>query len=49
MVPGGSEFKEVVEIASDSRGFGAALYPGFSTKVYPIVFRVKVVVLLKAM
>ncbi len=49
MVLGGSELKEVVKIAGDSRGFGAALYSRFSMEVYPVVFRVKVVVLLKAM
>ncbi len=49
MVKGGTELKEVVKIAGDSRGFGAALYSRFSTEVYPIILRVKVVVLLKAM
>ena len=49
MVPGGSKFKEVVKVASDSRGFRAALYSGFSTEVYPVVLRVEVVVLSKAM
>ncbi len=47
MVPGGSKLKEVVEIAGNSRGFGAALYLRFSTEIYPIIFRVKVVVLSK--
>ena len=49
MVKGGTELKEVVKVAGDSRGFGAALYSGFSTKVYPVVLRVEVVVLSKAM
>ena len=49
MVESGAKLKEVVKIAGDRRGFGAALYLGFSTEVYPIVFRVEVVVLLKAM
>ncbi len=49
MVPGGSKLKEVVEVASDSRGFGVALYLWFSTEVYPVVLRVEVVVLSKAM
>ncbi len=49
MVKGGTELKEVVKIAGDSRGFGAALYSRFSTEVYPVILRVKVVVLLKAM
>ena len=48
MVPGGSKLEEVVEVAGDGRSFGAALYSGFSTEVYPIIFRVKVVVLSKA-
>ncbi len=47
MVKGGTKLKEVVEVASDSRGFCAALYSGFSMEVYPVVFRVKVIVLLK--
>ncbi len=38
-----------MEVAGNSRGFGAALYSRFSMEVYPVVFRVKVVVLLKAM
>ena len=38
-----------MEVAGDSRGFGAALYSRFSTKVYPVVLRVEVVVLSKAM
>ncbi len=49
LVEGGTKLKKVVEVAGDSRGFGAALYSGFSTEVYPVVFRVEVVVLLKAM
>src|SRR6266404_6727074 len=49
LVPGGSKLKEVVEIAGNSRGFGAALYSRFSTEIYPVIFRVKVVVLSKAM
>jgi len=44
-----TELKEVVKIAGDCRGFGAALYSGFSTEVYPVVLRVEVVVLSKAM
>jgi len=38
-----------VEVAGDSRGFGAALYSGFSAEVYPVFFRVEVIVLLEAM
>ncbi len=38
-----------MEVAGNSRGFGVALYLGFSMEVYPVVFRVKVVVLLKVM
>jgi len=49
LVQGGSELKEVVEVAGNSRGFGAALYSGFSMEVYPVIFGVKVVVLSKAM
>ncbi len=49
MVKGGTELKEMVKVAGDSRGFGAALYSRFSTKVYPVVLRVEVVVLSKAM
>src|SRR6266404_2023752 len=49
LVEGGTKLKEVVEVAGDSRGFGATLYSGFSTEVYPVVFRVEVVVLSKAM
>ncbi len=49
MVKGGTELKEMVEVAGDSRCFSAALYSGFSTEIYPVVFRVKVVVLSKAM
>ncbi len=49
MVKGGTELKEVVKVAGDSRGFGVALYSGFSTEVYPVIFRVEVVVLSKAM
>ena len=48
MLKGGTELKEVVKIAGDSRGFGAALYSGFSMEVYPVILRVKVVVLSKA-
>jgi len=44
-----TELKEVVKIAGDCRGFGAALYSGFSTEVYPVILRVEVVVLSKAM
>ncbi len=32
-----------------SRGISATLYSRFSTEVYPVILRVKVVVLLKAM
>ena len=32
-----------------SRGFGMALYSGFGAEVYPDVFRIEVIVLLKAM
>jgi len=49
LVPGGSKLKEVMEVAGNSRGFGATLYLRFGTEVYPIIFRVKVVVLSKAM
>ena len=49
MVKGGTKLKEVVKIAGDSRGFGAALYSGFSTEVYPVIFRVEVIVLSKSM
>ena len=49
LVPGGTKLKEVVKIAGDSRGFGVALYSRFSTEVYPVILRVKVVVLSKAM
>ena len=38
-----------MKVAGDSRGFGVALYSRFSTEVYSVVFRVKVVVLSKAM
>src|SRR6266404_5272441 len=43
-----TELKEVVKIAGDCRGFGAALYSGFSTEVYPVILTVKMVVLSKA-
>ena len=49
MIKSRTELKEVVKVAGNSRGFGAALYSGFSTKVYPVVLRVEVVVLSKAM
>jgi len=49
LVESGTKLKEVVKIAGDSRGFGAALYLRFSTEVYPVILRVKVVVLSKAM
>ena len=49
LVEGGTKLKEVVKITGDCRGFGVALYSGFSTEVYPVVFRAKVVVLSKAM
>ena len=49
MLKGGTELKEVVKIAGDSRGVGMTLYTGFRTEVYPVVFRVKMVVLSKAM
>ncbi len=49
MVPGGTKLKEVVKIAGDSRGVGTALYSRFSAEVYPVIFRVEVVVLSKAM
>ncbi len=49
MVPGGTKLKEVVKIAGDSRGISTTLYAGFRTEVYPVVFRVKVVVLSKVM
>src|SRR6266404_3112049 len=49
LVESGTKLKEVVKIAGDHRGFGTALYSGFSMEVYPVVFRVEVVVLLKAM
>ncbi len=48
LVKSGTELKEVVKIAGDRRGFGAALYSGFSTEVYPVIFQVKVVVLSEA-
>ncbi len=38
-----------MEVAGDSRGFGRALYVGFSMEVYPVFFRIKVIVLSKAM
>ncbi len=38
-----------MKIADDSRGFGAALYSRFSTEVYPVILRVEVVILSKAM
>ncbi len=38
-----------MKVAGDSRGFSAALYSRFSTEVYPVIFRVEVVVLSKAM
>ncbi len=37
-----------MEVAGNSRGFGAALYLGFSAEVYPVFFRIEVVELLKA-
>ena len=49
MVKGGTELKEMVKVAGDSRGFGAALYSRFSTEVYPVIFRVEVIVLSKSM
>ncbi len=49
LVPGGTKLKEVVKIAGDRRGFSSALYSRFSTEVYPVVFRVEVVVLSKMM
>ncbi len=49
MVKGRTELKEVVKVAGNSRGFGAALYLRFSTEVYPVILRVEVVVLSKAM
>ncbi len=48
MIKSVTKLKEVVKVAGDSRGFGVALYSGFSMEVYPVVFRVKVVVLSKA-
>ncbi len=48
MVKGRTKLKEVVKVAGDGRGFGTALYSGFSTEVYPVILRVKVVVLSKA-
>ncbi len=36
-----------MEVAGNSGGFGAALYSGFSMEIYPVIFRVKVVVLSK--
>ncbi len=47
LIEGGSELKEVVEVAGDSRGFGTALYSGFSTEIYPVFFRVEVIELSK--
>ena len=49
MIEGGTKLKEVVEVTGDSRGFSAALNSGFSTEVYPVFFRVEVIVLSKAM
>ena len=49
MIKGRTELKEVVKIAGDSRGFGAALYSRFSTEVYPVILRVEVIVLSKSM
>ncbi len=48
LVKGGTELKEVVEVTGDSRGFSAALYLGFSMEIYPIIFRVEVIELSKA-
>ncbi len=49
MIKGGTELEKVVKVAGDSRGVGTALYLGFSMEVYPVVFRVEVVVLSKTM
>ena len=49
MIKSRTELKEVVKVAGDSRGFGAALYSWFSTEVYPVILRVEVVVLSKVM
>ena len=48
LVEGGTKLKEVVEVTGDSRGFSAALYLGFSMEIYPIIFRVEVIELSKA-
>jgi len=39
----------VVEVAGDSRGFSVALYSGFGAEIYPVFFRIDMIVLLKAM
>jgi len=49
LVEGGTKLKEVVEVAGNSRGFSVALYSGFSMEIYPVIFRVEVVVLSKMM
>jgi len=38
-----------VEVTGDSRGFSMALYSGFGAEVYPVFFRVEVIVLSKTM
>ncbi len=37
-----------MEVTGDGRGFSAALYSGFSAEVYPVFFRVELIVLSKA-
>ena len=49
MVKDGYKLKEVVEVTGDGRGFGVTLYLGFCSEVYPVFFRVEVIVLLKVM
>ncbi len=38
-----------MEVTGDSRGFSTTLYVGFSTEVYPVFLRIKVIVLSEAM
>ncbi len=38
-----------MEVTGDGRGFSAALYSGFSAEIYPVFFRVEVIVLSKVM
>ncbi len=38
-----------MEVAGDSRGFGAALYSWFGVEIYPVFFRIEVIILSKVM